>query len=536
MVTRVFPQGDLPDTRRSGKFLSPNVTDQALIATMPADSLRGSTMPRLFTPPLRPLTPETSYGFEVIDFAEEIEHPLFPWQQEAVIRGGELLPDGRPRFRIVLLLVARQNGKTELPVVLSVWWQFRKNIPLILGTSTKVSYAKESWQKAINLVKATRALDDLHEPGRKWYRRTNGETESWTTEGARYLIAAANEEGGRSLTVHRGIADELRQHHDYSAWEAMEPACSPPDAQIWALSNAGSARSVVLNELRSEALNFIQTGEGDPRLGLLEWSAPEGSDPEDVAALLQANPRVGYGLDLEGVLLPAARRAKRAGGAALASFKTERMCLGVTSMDPAVDFPAWTAGYEPGDLSGVRARVAMTVDVSPDGEHVTAYAAAVLDDGRVRVDHVADWSGQRAVDEARREIPAWVHRVKPAALGWLPSGPGAVFAADLKDRRKSGRLGWPPPGVAIEEIRSEVTAVCAGFAEQVRAGRIVHGNDPLLNAQVETAEKLSRAGSFVFVAPPGKHVDAVYAAAGAVHLARTLPTRPTKRRVLSSSG
>jgi phage terminase large subunit-like protein len=69
---------------------------------------------------LRELTPATSYGFEVIDFARDVlEHPLLPWQEFAVIHGGELLPDGRPRFRIVLLLVSRQNGKTELPVVLS---------------------------------------------------------------------------------------------------------------------------------------------------------------------------------------------------------------------------------------------------------------------------------------------------------------------------------------------------------------------------------------------------------------------------------
>lgn len=499
--------------------------------------LVGSTEPRLFTPPLRELTPETSYGFEVIDFARDVlRRPLLPWQEEAVIRGGELLPDGRPRFRILLLLISRQQGKSELLVVLTAYWMFKAKLAMILGTSTKIATAREPWQKLINLVKATRALDGQHEPGRRWYRRTNGEQECWTNDQeSRYLISAANDEGGRGLTLDRAIIDELRQHHDHEAWDSAEPAASLPHSQIWALSNAGSTRSVVLNELRADALRFLQTGEGDQRLGILEWSAPEGSDPTDVDALLAANPRVGHGYDLD-TLVAKGAAAKRAGGKKLSSFLTEYMCLGVANMDPAIDPTAWADCFSPGDLSEVRARVVMVVDVAPDGEHVAAYAAAVLDDGRVRVDHVADWSGPRAVNDMRRDIRGWVHKVKPAALGWFPAGPSAVLAADLKDRRKTGRLGWPPPGVAIEEIRAEVTAVCSGFAEQVKAGRIAHGNDPLLNAQVEAAEKISRAGSFVFGSGSETvHVNAVYAAAGAAHLARIAPARPVYRRMASSS-
>jgi hypothetical protein len=34
--------------------------------------LLGSEVPRLFTPPVRELTPETSRGFEAIRFAEEV--------------------------------------------------------------------------------------------------------------------------------------------------------------------------------------------------------------------------------------------------------------------------------------------------------------------------------------------------------------------------------------------------------------------------------------------------------------------------------
>ncbi|HEY9417184.1 MAG TPA: terminase [Pseudonocardia sp.] len=491
----------------------------------------GCTEPRLWTPPLRELTPETSYGFEVIDFAEEIDHPLLPWQKWSAIHGGELLPDGRPRFRILLLLVSRQNGKTELPVVLAAYWQFRKKIPLTLGTSTQVKYAKEAWWKTVNLVKRTRSLDDLHDPGRKWYRLTNGETESWTVDGCRHLIATSNEEGGRSMTIHRGIADELRQHHDYLAWEAFEPACSPEDAQIWALSNAGDDRSVVLNDLRESALDFIETGVGDPRLGLIEYSASEDADPEDVDELLQANPRVGYGLDLD-VLLQAGRRAKRLGGKALTGFKTERMCIRVKHLNPAIDPAAWSRCLDVGDLADARSRLAVCIDLAPDGTHATLAAAAVLEDGRVRVETVHEWTGPKAEAELERGLPRWVEKLKPRVVGWFPAGPAAAVAAKVADRRKSGVTGWPPRGVKVEDIRGELSAACMGLAKEVKAGTLAHSGQAMLDAQVGGAEPLKRGDAWVFTRKGDGHVDAVYAVAGAVHLARTLPKpRKISRRV-----
>lgn len=488
----------------------------------------GRTEPRIWTPPLRPLTPDTSYGFDVNEFARDVlRHPYDPWQEWLSIHAGELLPDGRPRFRIVLVLVARQNGKTETPVVLSLYWQFVDAVPMILGTSTKLDYAKESWVKAVKLAEKCDQLDALR-PAR-WKRETNGEQESWTSEGSRYKIAASNEEGGRSLTINRLICDELRQHHDYSAWDACEPATSAVwDAQIWGLSNAGDARSVVLNDLRDEALRFIETGQGDPRLGLFEWSAPEGAAPTDVHALAQANPNFNRRIDGE-ALLAKARRAVAKGGDALTGFQTEYMCIRVKQLNPAVDPSAWLRALEPGDLADVRSRVALCLDVAPDGQHATLAAAAVLADGRTRVEIVAAWDGQQATDQLRRALRGHVLTVKPQAVGWLPNGPAAALTADLKARPGSG---WPPPGVKIAEITSEAPSVCMGLAELVTAGQVVHSGDPLLDAHIGGAERLRVGDRWTFSRRGEGHCDAAYAAAGAVHLARTLPPAVGKPRLV----
>jgi hypothetical protein len=51
----------------------------------------GYETPRIFTPPRRELTPETTHGFACIAFAEEVlEVKLFPWQRWLLLHALEL--------------------------------------------------------------------------------------------------------------------------------------------------------------------------------------------------------------------------------------------------------------------------------------------------------------------------------------------------------------------------------------------------------------------------------------------------------------
>jgi hypothetical protein len=498
----------------------------------------GSVTPRLWTPPARDLAePGATFGQFQIPFARDVlRAPFDPWQEWLVTHAGERLEDGRPRFWLVLVLVARQNGKTRVPVILSPYWSILEKVPMVLGTSTKIDYAKESWMKAIDLIKRMSARPGLPLHGvvpvesRKWVRYANGEQE-WNIDGSRYKIAPATAEGGRSLTIDRLIMDELRQHHDRSAWDAAVPATQAvADSQVWALSNAGDDKSVVLSEERSAALATIRTGEGDQRVAIFEWSAPEGSDPTDPEALAAANPQFGSRMDGER-MLARARMAVDIGGRTLAGFKTESMCLFEHLLDPAVEPASWARCLDPGSLAGLRSRLAAVVDVSPDGGSVVLYAAATLPDGRVRVDPVQLWSGRGAVDAAETELPAELARARPAVFGWFPAGPAAAMTAKLRQRKR--QRPWLPAGTRMEEIRAEVPAVCMGLQQQVAAGRIAHSGDPLLDSQVATAGKLWSGKVWTFTCPPGCHVNAVYAAAGAVHLARGLPVSAGGRRVIT---
>jgi hypothetical protein len=515
----------------------------AVVAPSADRRILGRTEPRLWTPPLRPLTLDTSYGFDVIEFArDQLGHPLDPWEQWLVIHLGELLPDGRPRFRRALVLVARQNGKTTLMVVLTLFWLFVDRVSLVLGTSTKLDYAAESWRKACRLARRVPELR-AEIPAKGGVRKANGEQVLWRAdaqeqeldEGSRYKIAASNEEGGRSLTIDRLVLDELRQHHDYTAYDASVPAMNAvPDAQAVAISNAGSAKSVVLNDLRESAVAYITTGIGDERLGLFEWSAPPGASPLDLDALAQANPNLGYRIDPE-ALLGEAHTAVARGGAKLAGFRTEVMCQTVQRTDPAVDPDAWAACAGSGDLAEMRSRVALCVDVALDEQHATLVAAAQVPGGRVRVDVVAAWSGPTCVADLRRDLPVHVARVRPRVVGWFPGGPAAVVAADMGERAAPGDR-WPPRGVTVEEIKGEVAAACMGFSALVTAHGIEQPDDELLSAHVMQAEKLRSGDRWRFTRRGAGHCDGAYAAAGAVHLARTLPTPVGRQRLIVARG
>lgn len=495
----------------------------------------GSTVARLFTPPLVkgppgpcgcgcPLTSETSVGFDQVRFAREIlGHPYDPWQRWSVIHGGELLPDGSQRFRYRLLLASRQNGKSEVPVGLAPYWMFIEKVEQALATSTKVPMAKRLWMKSRRLIEESELIELM---GRRWYREANGEVEMWTPWDSHYGIDASNEEGGRSMSIARLVVDELRHHYDYTAWGALIRTMGAMDgSHAWLLSNAGSDRSIVLNDLRDGAIHTEgdeETAIDDPEtdLFLAEWSAPLNADPEDPYALAMANPNMNRRGQRLRDLLADAKRAVRAGGQALTEFKTEVMCSRVRVLNPAIDPGAWARCSDPGDLLSMRSRVAVCLDVAPDQQHATLYAAAILLDDRARVDFVQQWEGPGCTGLIRAQLPGLLAKIRPQVIGWLPGGPAAALAADMAADKQRG---WPPPGIKVEEIRGDITAVCMGFNKEVTSTKVAHSNDPLLTTQVQGTERLKRGDAWVFSRRGEGHCDAVYAAAGAVHLARTLP-------------
>ena len=495
-----------------------------MTALLEAPELVGYVTPRLFTQPLVvgppgpcgcgcALTPTSSLGFQACEFAEHvIGMRLLPWQRFLLVHSLELRPDGTFRFKTVLTLVARQNGKTSILKILALYFMYMRDRITVLGAAQSLDTAREAWSGACELAED---VEDLAAEVAA-IRKANGEQTLTLANGSRYKISAATRGAGRGLSVDLLILDEVREHRDWLAWGALSKTTTArPNALIMCISNAGDDQSVVLNSLRSAAL-----AGNDETLAIFEWSAPDGCQVDDPQAWAQANPGLGHTVQASTIRSALATDPPEV-------FRTETLCMRVDALDAAVDLDSWKACTDTvGNLGAVRERVAACLDVAADGGHVTLAGAGVLDDGRVRVEVLGAWP---TVDHARRELPSLLRRIRPAALAWFPSGPAAPLGADLRGARGlvAAMPGRDAPGV-LELKGQEVIEVCQGLAEQVAARKVAHPGDPLLNAHVFGAAKLKAGDGWRFSRKGEGHVDAAYAAAGAVYVARTLPA-PTKR-------
>jgi hypothetical protein len=408
------------------------------------------------------------------------------------------------------VLVARQNGKTHLLKVLNLFWLFIEDQPLSVITSTSLAMAKELFDVIAADAEGIAALRSKI----RVVRRANGDNMVKTTKMCRCIFKAANRKGGRGLTINRLNCDELREHHDYTAYDAAVPAMSAvPTSQGWFTSNAGGDDSIVLNDMRRDALAGV-----DPRLGLFEYSAHDGADLEDEEGWAQANPNLGRRLHVDD-MRGAAARARLNGGEQEAGYRTERLCQHVRVLNAAIDPKKWAEGAVEADMTALRGRLAWCLEISLDEQHAALLAAGPVREGVYRIAVRKAWSGFDATRQLREELPGLLATYRPRIFGWYPNGPAAALTTQLRNAGVKF-----PRNVQIEEIKGDTPAVCMGFAEQVRTGAIEHPDDELINTQVLGAEKKGTGDRWVFSRKGDGHVDVVYGAAGAVHLSRLLPT------------
>lgn len=355
--------------------------------------MKGVTEPRVFTPPLRELTPETTLGFACVEYAKTIlKKTLYPWQEWALIHSleitGELGGEWRFRFRTVLFLISRQNGKTVLSEVIASFFLNVLGVGSIFGTSLSLDKAEEVWEAVINDQESISELKgDIDRVS-----RTNGNKRLILTGLRQYKVGAPTRRAGRGDSNDLVMLDEIREHRDWETWSAAAASTNAkPNGLIVCFSNAGDPDSVVLRQLRSNAIAKIEGteavdfgGEVDDALGIFEWSAPEGAATDDMEALAQANPALGYGYVTERALM--ANRATFPEN----KFRSECMCQQVETILPQ-PFPdgAWNAGVDVMSSIAGESELFYGIDLSSDRRWTTIGVCGLREDGNWHVEVVA---------------------------------------------------------------------------------------------------------------------------------------------------
>jgi phage terminase large subunit-like protein len=455
----------------------------------------------------------------VIDFATDaLGIELFPWQKWLLVHMLELLPDRTLRFRTVVVLIARQNGKSTLSQVLALWFMIVWGWPLVLGTAQDLETAEEVWQGAVDLVEEDDELSKLL----KRVVKVNGKKALELNSGGRYKVKAANRRAGRGFTGNLIMLDELREHQNWEAWGAItKTTMAQAEALILALSNAGDLTSVVLRYLRKMAHEAIGDPDGicdeaaavgptlvdvedleeddeefddddladfeqdEDTLGLFEWSAAPGRDKRDREGWAQANPSVGWNPGFTERTIAAACKTDPEW-----VFRTEVLCQW-SDGTLAGPFPpgSWDkcmneleeqpdGTKRPAEKDRIIGPVVAGIDQSHDRSQTYIAFAGHRADGKAQVEivtarHGSDWVKGYLMDDKRRD------RIR-AVAGQSRGAPVSPLMASLAEDEE-----FTIP--VTEWAGGDLTAGWADVFDAVRDGTVRHNPQPVLDVAAATA-------------------------------------------------
>lgn len=463
----------------------------------------GNEVPRIFTPPLRDLTPETSLGFEAIEFAESVVGiKLNPWQKWFLVHALELNTEGNFRYRTILLLVGRQNGKTTVIQLMILWRLYIDRARLVIGTAQNLDLAKETWQATVDVAQE---IPELAEEVKK-VSHANGQIQLKLTSGGRYKIQAANRKGGRSLSSDMNLLDELREHSTWDAWGAIsKTTMARVNGQNVCVSNAGDRSSVVLAHLRKIAHAPLgdpdglykedeTKPEGDPSLGIFEWSAAPGCDIFDEQAWAAANPSMGYTNSRDAIAAAATSDPEDI-------FRTEVLCQWVeyAAHSPFAD-GVWEAGIDPESHIPADNRFVFCVDVSHDRSKAHIAVAGFRQDGNIHIEVVASRDGTAWVTQ-------WLAKRAdhPLLIGVVVQSNGAPVSSLLGDLQEleceviewSGSELGRGTGAFYDLVAAGPSARVASVQEQ-RPRFLTHRQQPVLDVAAAVAVKKRMGDAFVW--------------------------------------
>ena len=431
----------------------------------------GNTEPRIWTPPLRELTPETTFGFDVIQFAEDfLEVNLLPWEKWLYIHALEIVGDfeseWRFRFRVVLVLVARQNGKTVVGKILALAFLYLLCASLILGLAQDLTQAEEVWQAAVDDIEdCPELLADVDK-----ILQGKGSKELRLTDHRRYKAATPNRKNTRGKTANLVLMDELREQQTWDAWNAASKTIKAvASAIVWCMSNAGDGTSVVLRHLRTQAHLAL----GDPdgvaaslgdaadipedavealtsSVAIFEWSAAPWRDVWDRDGWAEANPSMGYGfLSEQSIAVDAATDTG-------AGFRTEDLCQWVeTSVHSPFPDGSWERGTDEESSIAPDSPLSFGVDVASDRSRTSVAVCGLRADRSLHVELIKYEPGTRWLAEWFRNLAA----KGPVRVALQANGAPVSAQADI--------LGAIDGVEVVECAGRNLAAWCGGFWEGI---------------------------------------------------------------------
>ncbi|WP_062207960.1 terminase [Streptomyces sp. NBRC 109706] len=454
---------------------SPSVAPSAAPAEPTAERLLGHQRPRIETVPGTGLS---SAGQEAVELASMAGLELDPWQRYVLDQGMAERADGDWAAFEVCVNLPRQNGKGAVIEARELAGLFLLAEPLQVHTAHEFKTAKVGFKRIESLITN---CDSLRKRV-KAVRYTTGEEQIELLAGPVLRFLARSGGSGRGFTGNTIFFDEAMILGEDAMGALLPTMAAVPNPQAWYLGSAGiGALSGQLARLRARALKALAEGRPDPSLAYFEWSidphadeCPEGcaehDDIESLESAARANPALGIRLTPEHVQRELLSMGPRV-------YSRERLGVGEYPSEgdatwAVIAEEAWRALADGESRPADPVRFA--IDTTPE-RSFSAIAVAGTSGEQLHVeitDHRpgTDWVVARAVELQERWNPAcWVVDEVGPAGSLIP----ALRAAGIEPVCPKSR---------------EVAQATGQFIDDVKAGRLVHLDQPMLAAALAGAQ------------------------------------------------
>jgi hypothetical protein len=377
------------------------------------------------------------------------------------------------RFRNLIILVARQNGKTKWGMGLGLWRLFMDKrgrssaqwpaAKLAVVAAQNLDYAETTLKEIVDEIRD----HPLLAPELLNHKVTNGKHRAILSYRRLWRAATANKKGARSLSVDFAWLDELRTHTTPDAWNAVTPTtnvriCS----QVLATSNAGENTSIKLKELRTTAVRKITLGDTlDTQTGFFEWSVPDDVDPREDKFWYLANPALG--LLNEFCLDDLRAHFENMEADDMAGFRTEYLCQWVDSLTPGIiPAQAWADTLDKESARADDQPWYACVDVSYHRTRSYVAVAGLRGDGKTHIEVLGPTPGN---GKGTDWVAPYMARHKDRFAGVCVQKSGAPASSLIDDLRAVGVdvIEWGAPVATL-------ASAAASFYDGLVGGAIRH--------------------------------------------------------------
>lgn len=461
-----------------------------------------------------------SWGPAVAEYAERVLGiTLDRWQRRALNRALAHDARGELVYRVYLISVARQNGKTAIVRALIGWALTCLEGPpweLILGLAHQRDQAAIPYRAVLaDLAELARRAGPYARGGLALTRYL-GIRSSMYGRRREYLLGSREAADAlRGYSTDLGLFDEVRTQRTYDVWAALEPTMTArPQPLVVATSTAGDDRSVLLRDWWERGRRIIDGAEPPGSFGMVWYAAPDELAPDDPRGWRAANPALS-----EGRLELAAIRESLY-NLSPAAFRAERLNLWTEGADEWLPPGVWRSRIGAQPETGER--ITLALEVTPTWRRATVAVAITTDVGAwVGVAGELDAATLGVSTIPPEDVSALLSRLvgewHPAAIAWSAAAAAAPYAERVaQDRRTTGI----PMGPRQLRAGSQL------FRSELVGGRLTHGPDPLLEHQARTVRPstgLEAGDWYLSIRESTGDVDAIRAAAWAAWAAIAPP-------------